>query len=282
MEWDDIRYFLTLARSGSLSAAARELGVTHVTVGRRIARLEQVHGVRLFHRRQSGYSLSAGGERLRAEAEAVERACLFFERQMVGLSDVPAGLLTVSIPESTLIDLSASLGAFMQAHPDIRLKVLATSERLDLGRLQADVALRITNAPPEQWVGRELARIPFYVYGRDDYLASIDYDPGRADWVVWESESGEAEARAYLDGLVAPSHIAMRTNSNTQLLAMLRAGAGVGLLGEPIAQRYPELARAAATPVTTMGLWLLTHADLRNAARVSCFMRFMAGRDWPR
>ena len=84
MDWDDIRYFTVLARSGSLSSAARTLGVTHVTVARRIDRLETQRKVKLFDRRQSGYRLTTAGERLMSDAEAVEESCLHFERKIRG------------------------------------------------------------------------------------------------------------------------------------------------------------------------------------------------------
>lgn len=281
MDWEDIRYFLALARSGSLSAASRELGVTHVTVGRRITRLEKAHGVNLFHRRQHGYQLTTAGERLRSEAEAVEDRCLYFERQMIGLSDVPTGTLAVSVPESSLVDSSRVLADFMQQHPQIQLRVIATSTRLDLGKLEADVALRLTNAPPESWVGRKLIDVPFYVYATEERLAQLTGDVADGPWAVWEPDKPEPEADAYQEGLIAKESIVLRTNSNSQLLGTIRSGAALGIVAEPIAQQYPELRRAKAAPALTLGLWLLTHSELKNAARVKCFMDFFRDNGWP-
>ncbi len=280
MDWDDIRYFLALARAGTLSKAARGLGVTHVTVARRIARLEEGHQLRLFDRRQNGYRLSAAGERLLVEGESVERVCQQFERQMLGLSDVPEGALTVSVPEHSLIDLTPSITAFMRAYPGIKLTVLATSEELNLNQLQADVVIRMTNTPPELLVGRCLTQIALYHYGRRDYLASIQGDIKQADWAVWAVQSDSADEKLYLHELLPHAHVAMRTNSNSQLLAMVREGGVLALLAEPIARLYPELVVVDKSPVATLGLWLLTHSDLRDAARVRCFMQFMAERNW--
>lgn len=280
MNWNDIHYFLVLARAGSLSAAARSLGVTHVTVGNRISELEAVRGVRLFHRRQNGCRLTAAGERLFAEGEAVEKACLYFERQMIGLSDVPEGLLTVSVPETTLVDLSNSLAAFMRAYPGITLNVLATSKHLDVNELQADVVLRITDNPPELLVGRRLTEISLYAYGTKQYLAELNSDIDAAQWVVWEPEPGAAMAYGFLHDLNPNAQIAMRTNSNSQLLAMVRENGVLGLLAPKTARLYPELVTAHDRPLVTFGLWMLTHGDLRNAARVRCFMSFMRDRNW--
>ncbi|MEM6583768.1 MAG: LysR family transcriptional regulator [Pseudomonadota bacterium] len=279
MDWENIRYFLTLARSGSLSASARILGVTHVTVGRRIAQLEQAHGVSLFHRRQSGYRLTDAGERLLSEGESVEEACLLFERQMHGLSDAPEGELTISTPETSIVDLSKSLAAFMRAYPRIDLNVVATSENLDLEQLQADVVIRVTNKPPELLVGRCLTEVPFFAYGTREYLSDIGADMQAANWVIWVPENGPPEADKYFQQLAPQARVALRTNSNSQLLAMVRAGAVLGLIAEPVARRYPELVKALDKPLTTFGLWLLTHRDLRNAARVRCFMTFMSERN---
>lgn len=280
MDWNDIRYFLVLARSVSLSAAARVLGVTHVTVGSRISGLEEVRGVRLFHRRQNGCRLTAAGERLLAKGEAVEKACLYFERQMIGLSDVPEGLLTVSVPETTLVDLSSSLAAFMRAYPGITLNILATSEQLDVNELQADVVIRITDNPPELLVGRRLTSIAFYAYGTRKYLAEIKGDVKIAHWAVWEPEPGAAVAYSFLRRFQPDAQITMRTNSNSQLLAMVRNSGVLGLLATPAAENYPELATAFDKPLVTLGLWMLTHGDLRNAARVRCFMSFMRDQNW--
>lgn len=278
MDWDDIRYFLALARTGSLSGAARVLGVTHVTVSRRIARLESERKVKLFDRRQKGFQLSTAGERLLAEGEAVENSCLQFERKIRGQSDVLAGPLTLSIPEVTLLDLSAPIAEFMRAYPDIELTVLATSEQLNLNQLQADVLIRMTDQPPELLLGRRLADIPLYVYGTKDYVAEINGDIENAHWVVWQAVFGKSDGDKYFRGLVPNPQIALRTNCNAQLLAMIRKGGLLGLMTEPAARAYPELRAVSTTPIVTTGLWLLTHSDLRDSARVRCFMQFMVER----
>ncbi|WP_295870639.1 LysR family transcriptional regulator [uncultured Zhongshania sp.] len=276
MDWDDIRYFLVLARTGSLSAAARVLGVTHVTVARRITRLETERGVKLFDRRQKGYLLSTAGERLMAEGEAVEESCLHFERKIRGQSDVLSGPLTISIPETSLIDLSAPIAAFMKSYPDVQLTVLATSEQLNLNQLQADVLIRMTDTPPELLVGRRLAEIPLYAYGREDYVEQINGDYESANWAIWQAVFGKSEGDKYFRTLVAEPHITLRTNSNSQLLAMVRQGDSLGLMSAQIAAQYPELVPVSDTPLVTTGLWILTHSDLRHSAKVRCFMQFMA------
>jgi DNA-binding transcriptional LysR family regulator len=275
MDWDDIRYFLALARTGSLSSAARVLGVTHVTVSRRITRLESQRKVKLFDRRQKGYRLSTAGERLLAEGEAVENSCLDFERKIRGQSDVLAGPLTVSIPETTLLDLSAPIAAFMLAYPDIELTVLATSEQLNLNQLQADVLIRMTDHPPELLVGRCLGQIPLYVYGTKDYVAKLNGDIDHANWVVWQAVFGKSDGDKYFRSLVPNPRITLRTNCNSQLLSVVRKGGLLGLMTEATASEYPELAAVSKTPIVSTGLWLLTHGDLRDSARVRCFMQFI-------
>lgn len=275
MDWDDIRYFVVLARTGSLSQAAKVLGVTHVTVSRRISRLEQQRKVKLFDRRQSGYRLTTAGERLLAEGEAVEESCMHFERKIRGQSDVLAGPLTISIPETTLLDLSAPIAAFMRRYPAIELTVFATSEQHNLNQSQADVLIRMTDHPPELLVGRQLAVVPMYAYGTREYLRSIDGDISRADWVIWQAAFGRSEGDKYFRNMVKDAHITLRTNSNSQLVAMVRQGVVLGLMTAPIARRYPELVPASEQPLVSSEIWLLTHGDLRDSARVRCFMQFM-------
>ncbi|WP_022958061.1 LysR family transcriptional regulator [Spongiibacter tropicus] len=279
MDWDDIRYFTVLARSGSLSSAARTLGVTHVTVARRIDRLETQRKVKLFDRRQSGYRLTTAGERLMSDAEVVEESCLHFERKIRGQSDVLAGPLTLSIPETTLIDLSAPLAEFMRRYPDIELTVFATSEQHNLNQSQADILIRITDHPPELLVGRKLTDIPMYAYGTREYLDSIGGDMKKASWVIWQAAFGKNFGDRYFRNMVEDAHITLRTNSNSQLVAMVRQGVVLGLMTAPIARRYPELLPISDTPLVTSELWLLTHSDLRDSARVRCFMKFIS--EWP-
>ncbi len=276
MDWDDIRYFLALARTGSLSSAARNLGVTHVTVSRRITRLEQQRQVKLFARRQKGYLLSTAGERLLAEAESVEQSCLHFERKIRGQSDVLDGPLTLSIPETSLIDLAEPIALFMQRYPGIALTVLATSEQHNLNQLQADVLIRMTDHPPELLVGRQLAQIPMYIYGKRDYVEAIKGDIDKAEWVIWQAVFGRDDSDKYFKTMVPNARIKLRTNCNNQLISSVRQGGLLGLMTAPIALRYPELVAISNSPIVTTGLWSLTHSDLRHSARVRHFMQFMA------
>lgn len=279
MDWDDIRYFIVLARSGSLSSAARELGVTHVTVARRISRLESQREVKLFNRRQNGYRLTTAGERLLGDAEAVEASCLHFERKIRGQSDVLAGPLTLSIPETSLIDLSAPIADFMRCHPEITLTVFATSEQHNLNQSQADVLIRITSQPPELLVGRKLSDIPMYAYGHRDYIQTLRGDPAKANWVIWQAAFGKAEGDRYFRQLVSDARIVLRTDSNSQLLATVRQGAALGLMTATTARHYPELQAVSEQPLVCSQLWLLTHSDLRDSARVRRFMQFIADYD---
>lgn len=281
MDWDDIRYFVVLARAGSLSRAARQLGVTHVTVARRISRLEEERNVRLFDRRQHGYRLTTAGERLLAEGETVERSCQDFDRKIRGQSDALAGPLTLSIPETTLIDLSAPIAAFMRRYPQVELTVFATSEQHNLNQSQADVLIRMTDRPPELLIGRQLGETHLYAYGTQAYLDEIGHDIRQAGWVIWQAAFGGNAGDRYFRSMVENPRITLRTNSNSQLVAMVRQGVALGLLTQAIARRYPELVAASDEPITSMGLWLLTHSDLRDSARVRCFMQFLAEQNLP-
>lgn len=275
MDWDDIRYFLALARTGSLSRAARELGVTHVTVSRRITRLEESFKVRLFDRRQSGYQLTAAGKRLLPESEAVEQRCQRFQRQLLGQSDLPEGTLTVSVPESAVVDLTPAIAAFMAAYPGIELTVLETPEQLNLNQLQAEVVIRITDNPPDLLVGRQLTDLSFNAYGHRDYIATLNGDFSQADWGVWQPDAEMGQAEAYLAKSFNEPRISLRTRSNGHLLSMVRQGAVMGVLSSCAAERYPELQAAFPESLIRRKFWLLTHRDLKDAARVRCFMQFM-------
>ncbi|TNF20670.1 MAG: LysR family transcriptional regulator [Rhodobacteraceae bacterium] len=274
--WDDLRVFLAVARAGSLSGAARSLGVNHSTVFRRIAGLEDTLEVRLFERLPTGYALTPAGEETLGIVESIETEVATLNRTVTGQDLRLSGTVRI-----TAVDMLAfwilpdHLARFRDAYPRIEIGVTVGNEALDLSRRETDIALRIGNTPPETLVGRRVGQLRFAVYGAPAYCAAHP-ETGLADhaWIGLEGGHGALTRRfeAFLPG-VRP---ALRSNSVACTVRMAKAGLGLAALPCAIAEQKPDLIRLADLPADFgLDLWLLTHEDLRHTARIRAVMDFL-------
>src|SRR5690242_600628 len=155
MEWDEVRYFLAVARGRSLIAAAKALKVSAATVARRIDALETRLGARLFDRQQSGYALTGSGEAIRTEAEAAEEAILALERKARGRDLGVFGTVRIAATDDIAAHVIApQLASFRAHHPGIELEIVAQMEVLNLTRREADIAVRSTRPDGGDLVAR--------------------------------------------------------------------------------------------------------------------------------
>lgn len=165
--WDDFRLIKAIAEARSLPAAAELIGLNHSTVFRRLGQIEESLGTRLFERHRSGYVPTPAGEEMAALAERLETDIAGFTRRLAGREILPAGELRVTTNDSLLVELLTPLFAvFMKQCPDIKLDVLLGNQALNLSKRDADVAIRATDNPPENLVGRRVAQIGWALYGR--------------------------------------------------------------------------------------------------------------------
>lgn len=273
-DWNDLRIFLAVAREGSLSGAARVLGVTHSTVFRRIGGFEDRLGVRLFDRMPGGYALTTAGERMRESVLRIEEEIAALARQVTGQDQRPRGLIRITTTDMLAVGvLPRHLAAFRAEWPEIEVEVIVADHVLDLTRREADLALRLGNPGQEALVGRRVGRLAFAVYraaGRD-----ATGDPGEADWIGYGAAHGalgRVVARWWPD-----ARQVMRTNAINAAHAAARAGVGLAALPCALADCDPGLVRTADFPEDfALDLWLLTHEDLRHTARIRLFLDFMA------
>src|SRR6266550_2450955 len=169
LDWEDVRYFVALARSGTLSATARRLRVNHATVARRVASLEALFGRPLFDRRANGYTLTAEGKVVLDEARAMDEAALSVLYRLDAGTEL-SGLVRLSVgrvlAERFLID---RLRAFHERYPAIDLEVIGGSRVLSLAKREADLALRYGSPKDSELVARRVARLTFGLYASPDY-----------------------------------------------------------------------------------------------------------------
>ncbi len=268
MDWDDLKVFTAVAHRGSVRGAARQLGVHHSTVARRLDHFEKRLGTPMFNRTPDGLTLSADGQIVLLRAEQVETEIDAIERVLVGRDQRLQGRVRVTFPEPGGTGfLMRDLGRFVDAHPDISLDFVASHEALSLTRGEADIAVRATDAPPEHLVGRRLGRYAVAVYASSDYL--ISHDPAGAPLLCNWIDCGAGRPISEALRLATFPEIPSRARSPSASLQLAAVEAGVGLAALPCAlgDTHPEF-RRLSDPVIAQEIWVLTHPDLRSAARV--------------
>src|SRR6516164_7394986 len=276
LDWEDIRYFVALARNGTLSATARALRVNHATVGRRIASLEALLGRALFARRAAGYALTAEGKAVLGEARAMDEAALSILRlldagtQLSGLVRLAAGRV---LAERFLID---RLRSFHERYPAIDLEVIGGSRVVSLAKREADVALRYGTPKDSELVARRVATITFGLYASSSYRDKLK--AGQAPAFIGFAEESDFIAEAkWLAGQFGNQRFSFRTNSQTTQAAAARADYGIALLPRYIvATHEPDLVEVTlGGRLPERDVWLLVRRDLKDVPRVKAVTDYL-------
>lgn len=277
LSWDQVRYFIAVARAGSAMGAAQQLGVGHATVLRNIAQLEASLGVRLFDRVRTGYRITSDGEDVLASAHAMESQAEALQRRALGRQPNPAGRLKLSICDTTLFDSLRLLAELHKQHPRIELWLDREHDAAArLSQLQVDAALVIGNAPPEELIGRQLARVRLSWFSSARYLGRRAPPAEDCAFIVWSgaSELDETWQRAQLRRLTPEPRVVAQVDTHQHALAAVHAGLGVALLNEAQSEGLRKL--PFAEPNESFSVWLLTHPDLRRSGRVRALFDFVA------
>lgn len=278
-DWDDLRFFHAVARTGSLSGAAKHLGVNHSTVSRRIGAFEEHLGVRLFARLPTGYSPTAAGLDMLESTARMESEAEALERRVLGRDSRLTGTLRVTAPDIAMIQYMPGFRAFRREYPGIDLEMVAENALTNLTKRDADVALRVADRPAEHLFGRCLGRLPVAIYGSKEWLAGEpgEIDGSSAPWVGWDESMGNGDLYRYLRAHHPDASIVCRVNSAELMKNAVRSGIGIGPIPCSIAERDDSLAQVFPPDASLeRKLWILIHRDLRNNTRVRCFMEFMA------
>jgi DNA-binding transcriptional LysR family regulator len=275
LDWDEFRFVKAVADRGGLTAAAAQLGINHSTAFRRLTALETKLGVPLFERLRTGYVPTTCGRAMIEAAAQIEADVTRFERTAAGRGDTPAGELRVTAPAGFAADLlMPMLAAFGSRYPDIRIALILSEEALNLSRRDADVAIRVSREPSGTLVGRRLAAVAWAVYG----LADRAYgDLAGEDWISPGPDVAGGSFVQFVAARVPADRVKLQINTVTGLDAAVAAGLGIGPLPCFSADANPVLRRLSGPhPELGADLWLLTHPDLRHAARVRVFMEHVA------
>ena len=279
LDWDDLRHFLAIVERGSISGAAALLKVNHSTVLRRIGALEDRLGQRLFDRLPAGYVLTAEGQTLAEELRGVREQIEGAERRLQGGDTQVRGTIRLTTTDTLLQSLLLPLLAVFRArHPAVQLEVTVNNGFLNLTQREADVAVRGSNQPPENLVGRRVGCIQTALYASQVYLDALGPGATPADWhwVALDESLAHLEQARWLREHVEPTRIALRVDTLAGMADAVAAGLGVGLLLCPLAEQRAGLVRLARPdPALDTQVWVLTHPDLKAVARIRALTDFL-------
>ena len=265
---------LAVLREGSLSGAARVLGMAQPTIGRHVAALEAALGLALFTRSQSGLLPTEAALALRPHAQAMESTAATLQRVAASYGDGVRGVVRVTCSEVIGIEvMPAVVAALRERYPDLTVELVLSNAVQDLLQREADVAVRMTRPSQDQLVARRVGSIELGLHASTDYLAhhgtpaSLD-DLARHTLIFYDRPTPFVRAGARQWPQFARARVAVRTDSDVAQLALIRAGAGIGICQVALGRRAPSLVRllpeAFSLPLET---WVTMHEDLRDSPR---------------
>lgn len=283
LAWDDFRLVRAIADHRSLGGAAEALAVNNSTVFRRLNALEEQLGVRIFERARSGYLLTSAGEEMVALALRMAESIVEFERRIAGQDIRPSGELRVTTTDTIFTHLVAPMFcSFRQKFPEITLDFVIENRVLNLSRRDADVAIRAAVDPPQTLVGRRVATLGWGAYVANHLLSAttdinnitaLTQPPMR--WIGYGDTIAMTAGGRWVSANVNPDCIAVRINVVNGLGSAVEAGLGIGVLPSFIGDSLKNVTQITAIrPPSDTGLWVLTHPDLKKAARVRAFLEF--------
>jgi DNA-binding transcriptional LysR family regulator len=279
VNWDDLRFVLALATEGSLAKAGKRLGVDHTTVGRRVESAESALGVRLFARTAKGFVPTAEAEPLLATIRGVESGVLAIERNAHAQQEGPRGTVRVTAPETFGASyLAPRLAVLGRAHPALTVELSASGAVLDLGRREADVAVRFFKSTHEDLVVRRAGEVVHGLYASRAYLAAhpLRRPSELAEHRVLASIGGPRVPEiAWLAHLAPGVQPAFACDLTIGLLAAVRAGAGVAVLPHYLAGDDDALVHVPMPDEPREPIWITVHRDMRATPRVRATVDFL-------
>ncbi len=273
-DWDNVRFFLAAARSGSLNAAAKTIGASQPTMGRRIAALERNVGAPLFDRHREGLVLTEVGRGILERALAIEEAALALDRTILAPDDGIAGPVRVSATEGLgSLWLTPRLRTIADRHRDLQLELHLDNAPVNLLRREADIALRLSRPSTPDLIARKVGELSFGLFASRGYCAEHGEPRSLAELsnhslvdVVLRQAAPDQAWHRVLDG---EPRIAYSTNSTIAQLAAVRAGYGVSMMPRYVHGYYDDLVELLpGTDWRRRELWLVAHTDLRTSARI--------------
>ncbi|MBZ9987130.1 LysR family transcriptional regulator [Mesorhizobium sp. BH1-1-5] len=277
LDWEDLRHFHALSLLGTLSAAARALGVEHATVARRVVHLEEKIGAKLVDRRGRRLSLTAKGQQIASIATRMSEDALTIERTALNTDNRHTGTVRVSAPPALATALLAEpFVRLRQRHPGINVVVIGETRYASLGRREADIAVRMTRPEHGDLTVTKIGDIGFSLYADPAYLAATR----EADWsfVGYEETMASSPQERMLARIAADRPVAIRATALEFQLATVKAGGGVALLPDFMAAGLNLTRLPLPDGPLTRELWLVVHTDIKDVPMIRAVMDELGGK----
>lgn len=274
-DWENLRHYVTFARTQSLSSAARELGVEHATVARRIAALESSLNLKLVDRRKRNYEMTPFGHRIaeiagrmQKDAKAISKVALSVQTEMV------ADLSVSAPPLLTSEFIAPHLGRLRREHPSINVSLLMQDDIGTLCNPEPDLMIRLCRPTQMDLVARKIGTVSFGLYGSAQYLTEHTSD--QYEYIVYDDSMEHSRQQVWLREVAAERPVVLRARSLEVQASAARAGVGIALLPNFYGLKDPALEKAQLHSSDLMiDIWLVVHEDLRKEAPIRSLMDFL-------
>jgi len=272
LSWDDMCLVHAITQAGTLSGAARTLGVSHPTVFRKLNRLEQRLDVLFFNRARSGYSATVAAEEVCGLFENIQDEVRKVERRIAGRDLRPSGTVRLTTTDSLLFGwLSAVLADFRTRYREIQLEVVVSNNFLNLTRREADIAIRPVTVPTGSLASQQIGSITQAVYGAQALLAGTDETDilQSADWIGPDEAMPYAALHQWLQSTGRKQHCHYQANTVYGMFTAAISGMGLAVLPCYLGDNCQNLVKLGEEiPDLETPLWLLSHPDLRRSERI--------------
>ncbi|WP_235951120.1 LysR family transcriptional regulator [Permianibacter fluminis] len=279
MQWGDVQVFLAVARTGSLGAAGRQLGLAQPTIGRRITALEQSVAAVLFQRSHTGLMLTDAGVSVLAAAERMEEEALHFQRRLAGGEQALSGLIRITASDwFGHYVLTPALAEFAKRHNQIEIELLTDSRAYDLARREADLAFRITPFEGPDIVSRRFLRMHYGLYAAAE-AAPLQAQGEGARVITMNSAFGGMPDVEWLARHLPRASVVFTSNNREVQARACADGVGLAVLPVALAAQHPQLQAITLTePPPSRLTWIGYHQDLRRLGRLRALLDFLIER----
>ncbi|QFI65186.1 LysR family transcriptional regulator [Sinorhizobium alkalisoli] len=281
MDWDDVRVFLAVARTGQILAASKRLGLNHATLSRRVTALEETLKTRLLVRRPSGCELTAEGEVFLAAAERMETEMLAAQSQIGRIDTAIAGTVRIGAPDGFGVSfLAPRLGRLTARYPELKLQLVPVPRSFSLSQREADIAITIERPEQGRLVSSKLTDYTLGLFASADYLGRYG-TPKAVDDLKNHRRIGYVEDLIFTPSLNFSAEImrswdaSFEISSATGQTEAVRSSAGIGILHNYIARQYPELVRLLPGTTIRRAYWTTYHESARDLVRVRTVVSFL-------
>jgi molybdate transport repressor ModE-like protein len=282
-DWDDVRVFLAIARSGQILSAARRLGIDHATASRHLTALEEGLGARLVERRTSGCRLTPAGEHLKIVAERVESELLHVQSELIYSGLTLSGTITLSVPECFgYYFLASEVGGLIERYPDLNIRLVSPPQLVSLSKREADLAITFGRPTEGPFSARRLVDFAYGVYASYTYLETLGPirtpSDGRGRTLIVGARDGALRTEDAEKALAQHAGRTMECGSLVGQVRAIEAGIGFGILPRYVADRSTTLVPVMPETGYRQSYWLVSHLDVRDMRRIKEVQRFIVAR----